>query len=220
MFAIVFWAISASLLASRAHGAAVNKDLPSHVRALDAERADDPRMAGENWVMLQHWKVDESDVFDNNGWSDYKDGFGTPDEGATDYWMGLERMHQMTSSGRWRLLIKLRKNDYPTYNWIMYDDFKVGASELDYPLSIGSVVATRGVFDVDDDYLKYSNGAPFSTRDRDNDDLSGECSENQGHGGWWFRSCHLLCVNCKRYMVNRISDTHFYETYMGMLQIA
>ena len=40
-------------------------------------------------------------------WNDYKVGFGSPD--GNYYWIGLDRMHELTSSGDYYLEIKLKK---------------------------------------------------------------------------------------------------------------
>ena len=42
------------------------------------------------------------DFFDRN-WAEYKAGFG---EQGSDFWLGLEDMHQITASGTWKLQVR------------------------------------------------------------------------------------------------------------------
>merc|ERR1711942_219266 len=238
MLAIAFLAIVVLQLGGSAHGAAVKSDVPSPVRALDEKRADDPRSAGssaessagssDGWIMLQHRTVREGDeAFETAGWEDYKRGFAENGESTNAFWFGLEDMHRLTSSGRWRLLIKIRASRFPTHSYIMYDDFKVGPGELEFPLQVGSEVESRGWLSEYEDmpekpFLEASNGWPFTTSDRDNDYVAyGNCAARHG-GGWWFAEapCSQICLNCNDAIINDFGQTDiFYETYMGMIQI-
>lgn len=42
---------------------------------------------------------------------------------------------------------------------------------------------------VSGDSLTYHNAMSFSTRDQDNDKISGICTNTYGGGGWWFNDC-------------------------------
>ena len=46
-------------------------------------------------------------------WNAYKNGFSL---GETDFWLGLERMHQLTTSDKYRLRIELLRN-YAGEKW-------------------------------------------------------------------------------------------------------
>jgi len=58
----------------------------------------------------------------NLTWADYKNGFGSYD--ALDYWMGLERLHLLTTSGSYRLRLEWQEttNDYwlSVEYWLFY----------------------------------------------------------------------------------------------------
>ena len=45
------------------------------------------------------------------------------------------------------------------------------------------------------DSLSYHRGSPFSTKDRDNDNYSGDCVALYGKGGWWFDNCVTSNLN-------------------------
>ena len=66
-----------------------------------------------------------------------------------------------------------------------------GESNL-YKLTCGQVV--EDPFSLMVSWL-YVNGMFFSTRDKDNDRHSGECSEYLGNGGGWFINCGNINFN-------------------------
>ena len=48
------------------------------------------------------------------------------------------------------------------------------------------------------DGLDLNNGQQFSTKDRDNDALSGRnCAVDYRHGAWWYNSCGFSNLNGK-----------------------
>merc|ERR1711931_266068 len=82
-------------------GAAIQEEEPFHIRAWNENRAADSEQ--DDWILLQHRIfVNDTDEFQENGWEQYKNGFGNAN--GTAYWMGLEKMHQITLTGTWQLL--------------------------------------------------------------------------------------------------------------------
>ena len=77
-----------------------------------------------NWTLIQRWHVEKSDAFKDNGWIEYRNGFGETSGG--EYWMGLENMRQLLETDRWQLFIGLRSLKYPTWSYIIYNDFRIG----------------------------------------------------------------------------------------------
>ena len=51
-----------------------------------------------------------------------------------------------------------------------------------------------------DDSLKFHNGRPFSTKDRDNDPDNRNCPVLL-HGAWWYNQCYHSNLNGKYYNV-------------------
>ena len=68
--------------------------------------------------------MEKSDAFKDNGWMEYRNGFGK--KNGNEYWMGLENMRQLLETGRWQLYIGLRALKYPTWSYIIYNDFSIG----------------------------------------------------------------------------------------------
>ena len=100
----------------------------SPIRLKDAlKEADIPGLdKGEGWQLIQHYKVGETDDFKNKTWEDYtKKGFGSPDLNGTHYWEALEKVHEMTSTGKWQLGIGMLSDTKP-FRQIIYKDFWIG----------------------------------------------------------------------------------------------
>lgn len=142
-------------------------------------------MDGEGWIVIQRRRSNDV-AFEDKGWSDYRDGFGSY---LGNYWMGLEKLHKITSSGTYELFVGVH-GAYET-KYALYSNFAVASEALDYKLTV------FGFYDdfstLTEDGLEMHDGQPFTTHDRDNDgvDDNGEefnCAEhaNQFYGGWWF----------------------------------
>ena len=100
----------------------------SLIRLKDALKEADIPGLGEGWQLIQHYKVGETDDFRNKTWEDYtKKGFGRPDLDGTHYWEALEKVHEMTSTGKWQLLIGMLSDTKP-FRQIIYKDFRIGSS--------------------------------------------------------------------------------------------
>ena len=59
------------------------------------------------------------ETFDRN-WNDYKLGFGDPNR---EFWLGNDRIHQLTMHGNTKLRIELKAHDGAT-RWAEYDTFR------------------------------------------------------------------------------------------------
>jgi len=141
------------------------------------------------WILIQR-KTSGSDggLFDANGWDGYKHGFGNSTNG--DYWLGLERLHVLTSTqSKWRLLIKYHFTDKQGGTITSkYDDFRVDSEMEDYRLSLGGLYDWYGAYYRFDGFSLFSklSGSQFSTKDRDNDFFSSNCATAWG-GGFWYQ---------------------------------
>ena len=123
-------------------------------------------------------------------WKQYKDGFGSISE--KNYWIGLQKLHELTDSGSYRLQIVLKMNGGEV-KVVEYDLFRVLGENDNYKLLVsGFKPGGSGL----DDRLSYHNGRSFSTYDRDNDDNNDvSCSISYGRAGWWFGECFNTHLN-------------------------
>jgi len=144
----------------------------------------DMETRGGGWTVI-HNRVDGVVNFMRN-WLDYKHGFGNL---ATEFWMGLEKMHMITNQGVYELLIQL--TDFGLENATAhYGAFAIGTEAEGYDLRL------LGLYDGDaGDSLTYHASMKFSTHDMDQDQWpDGNCARDHT-GGWWYRGCDTSNLN-------------------------
>ena len=142
------------------------------------------------WIVFQQ-RVDGTVAFDQT-WSVYKAGFGTY---TGNYWMGLEKIYQLTRTGHYRLRIEVLGNGKWTSD--EYFSFYLDSETLGYALHVDGYSGENG------DVLRWTgnsvwmhNGMKFSTKDVDNDLHSSTCNPGQGwSGGWWYNACWFVSLN-------------------------
>jgi len=145
----------------------------------------------------------------NFSWAGYKAGFGSTD---TDFWLGLERMHLLTSSQPYRLRVEVQQKDTELWFSAEYWSFKIGDELNDrYRLELDGYSGDAGdSLRHDEDWYGNGNvgwylhnGMMFSTHDQDNDNnpAPAYCVPIAG-GGWWYNQCHYACLTCN--IVNNV----------------
>ncbi|XP_039430005.1 angiopoietin-2-like [Culex pipiens pallens] len=146
----------------------------------------DMELLGGDWLVIQH-RFDGSVDF-NRSWAEYRDGFGVVGP-ASEFWLGLEAVFQLTRGGDYELLVQLR-NESGHDGQIRYERFLVSGEDQEYSLSfVGGFPGTMGAM------LHGNLGEGFSTYDSDNDKWSdGNCAQKFG-GGWWFYECNHTNLN-------------------------
>ncbi|KAJ6668719.1 hypothetical protein lerEdw1_012202 [Lerista edwardsae] len=175
-------------------------------------------MTTENggWLLIQN-RQDGSVGFGRT-WDSYKKGFGnialsggknycdTPGE----YWLGNDKIHQLTKLGPTELLIELEDWDGNKVK-AHYGRFSIQGESSKYQLSVSNYRGTAGNTLIEgasqlqglNRTMTIHNGMFFSTFDRDNDgwanpDPKRQCSKEDG-GGWWYNRCHAANPNGRYY---------------------
>ena len=144
---------------------------------------------GGGWTLIQRRMDGSVDFY--RGWTDYKNGFGSP---TGELWLGNDRIHRLTASGN--TVLRVEVEDWSANRaYARYGTFRVGDEGDKYRLSVGSYSGTAG------DSLVYHNGMYFTTKDRDNDRYGVNCAQ-QWTGAWWYESCHHSNLN-GRYLGNK-----------------
>ncbi|XP_044848635.1 ficolin-2-like [Mauremys mutica] len=138
---------------------------------------------GGGWIVFQR-RVDGSVDFYRD-WSSYKRGFGSR---LSEFWLGNDNIHLLTSLGPQELRVDLRDFDF-NYQFAIYRSFKIAGESERYKLILGEFVnGTAG------DSLTDHNGMMFTTQDRDNDFSITNCAITF-KGAWWYRDCHMSNLN-------------------------
>lgn len=68
------------------------------------------------------------------GWADYKRGFGNLNG---EFWLGLDKMHRLTKTGKNRIRVDLEDTEGNTA-YADYDMFAVASERVKYQLSLGT----------------------------------------------------------------------------------
>ncbi|XP_049542159.1 ficolin-2-like [Anopheles darlingi] len=135
------------------------------------------------WVVIQH-RFDGSTNFLRD-WKEYKNGFGDL-EG--EFWLGLDRIHQLTSSKPHELVVLLEDFDGNS-TYAKYGLFEIGGESQKYTLSkLSGYTGTAG------DSLTEKLGMKFTTLDADNDTWDKNCAVEYT-GAWWYTACHGSNLN-------------------------
>ena len=140
----------------------------------------DMQTDGGGWTVFQR-RQDGSEDFDRT-WLDYRNGFG---ELYGEFWLGLDKIHRLTTGGV-TLRVDLTAPD-TSKAYAKYEDFTVGNAKSMYVMYLGRYTGTAG------DSFSYHKGMKFTTKDKDNDQLSGNCAVS--NGAWWHKNCHNSNLN-------------------------
>jgi len=138
-------------------------------------------------VLVQQ-NVDGSDFF-NRSWAEFKVGFN---DSNGNYWIGNERLSQLTLSRRYKLRFDLQARNISWY-WAEYSRFTVLGESRNYELQVSGYHGNAG------DSISHHNGMMFTTYDRDNDpwtssSYNGNCAVHYG-GGFWYKDCWHCGLN-------------------------
>ncbi|XP_075691134.1 ficolin-2-like [Rhinoderma darwinii] len=149
---------------------------------------------GGGWIVLQR-RLDGSVAFFRD-WNSYKKGFGSR---LTEFWLGNENIHQLTSAGTWELRIDLEDFD-EVHSFAKYSSFQILGEEEKYKLKLENFKDGDA-----GDSLVYHNLMNFSTKDEDNDLNKGDCATTCS-SGWWYNNCYHANLN-GLYLVGKHSSS-------------
>ncbi|KAL9985585.1 hypothetical protein ACROYT_G008007 [Oculina patagonica] len=141
----------------------------------------DQTTAGGGWTVFQK-RLDGSVNF-YRSWADYKRGFGNL---KGEFWLGLDKIHRLTKTKK-KLRVDLEDTAGKTV-YAEYDMFAVASEKTKYKLSLGTYSGTAG------DSLSYHRGAPFTTKDRNNNSHYRNCAVRH-KGAWWYVACDNSNLN-------------------------
>ncbi|XP_060664332.1 fibrinogen-like protein 1 [Drosophila nasuta] len=144
----------------------------------------DSQLAGPGWIVIQQ-RVGGNESF-NRDWATYRKGFGSF---GSDFFLGLEKIHRITSLQRFELYIHLVDQYGSTHN-ARYDDFKISDEDNGYALSLGKFNGTNTI-----DGMRESENMKFTTFDHDNDKKDYANCAVWDESGWWYEYCISSSLN-------------------------
>ncbi|XP_052837938.1 ryncolin-4-like [Drosophila gunungcola] len=163
--------------------------------------ACDQRSYDGGWTIILR-RNDGSENFYRE-WKDYKHGFGQLNN---EFFLGLDKIHAMTSSEPHELLVLVTplgsKQSYE-----LYDDFKVGPESTNYTLQSLGLASGNAT-----DRLTYHLGMQFSTKDRKNDLSDINCATKH-EGAWWYNECYYSNL-CGKYGDRNTSTLKWYTDFL------
>ncbi|XP_060656546.1 fibrinogen-like protein A [Drosophila nasuta] len=141
----------------------------------------DYQLGAPGWMVIQR-RIDGAQNFTEN-WDTYRKGFGYADN--SDYFLGMERIHRLTSSRCYELHLHLEFEN-GSIAYAHYDDFRVSDEVSGYAITVGAFTGNTT------DVLSGYDNVKFSTFDRNNENIN--CPRS-GQSGWWFKSCSESNLN-------------------------
>ncbi|XP_075435165.1 ficolin-1-B-like isoform X1 [Ascaphus truei] len=139
---------------------------------------------GGGWIVFQRRLDGSVDFF--RDWNSYKRGFGNQ---VSEFWLGNENIHLLTSTGTFQLRIDLTDFDN-NQTYAAYSSFRMAGESENYTLSLGSFTGGNT-----GDSFSYHNNAKFSTKDRDHDTSATSSCAQDYKGAWWYKECHVSNLN-------------------------
>ena len=140
---------------------------------------------GGGWTVFQR-REDGSVNFDLP-WTNYVHGFGNV---SGEYWLGLSKLHRLAywHKSIFFLLRVDMKDKTGLKAYAKYSRFYISSSYYSYQLHVWGYSGSAG------DSLGYHHLQRFSTKDKDNDQSSGNCAAFY-HGAWWYNNCYQSALN-------------------------
>lgn len=140
----------------------------------------DQNTRGGGWTLIANRK-DGSEDF-NRTWLDYKIGFG-PLSG--EFFIGLEKLHQITNSEDYELLVEMRNANH-IESYATYNCFRIASETEQYRLDeLGKYRGDAG------DGLRQHLGKKFSTHDKASGESPTNCALKQSGAFWYGSTCNL-----------------------------
>lgn len=136
-------------------------------------------IAGPGWTVIQQ-RIRGGVEFQQE-WDAYRNGFGDFWEG--DFFIGLDKIHRLTTGQPHELYIHMQRFNGTTYH-ARYDEFTISGEDDQY-----RITKLKGFSGSTEDLLSYSKNLRFTTKDRDNDEYYGGNCAYERSGGWWYGSC-------------------------------
>ena len=147
--------------------------------------------------------------FFNRSWQQFKVGFGNE---SGNYWIGNERLHQLTKDGRYKLRVDVLASFNSQWYWAEYSGFGVGSESSGYALFVSGYSGNAGdAMTVDGDRSINLNSKRFRTHDRGFGIYRHCVRTGNWLGGFWYSSI----VNCGYALLNQATYFQWISLPLG-----
>lgn len=166
---------------------------------------------GESCPTLLQQNVGQSNSYAfNRDWNSYRDGFGSLAPNSS-YWIGLDKLSQLTSSENCSLHIDLLEKSTNKWYAAEYSYFEVDSSATNFSLYVSGYEGNAG------DAFQHHNATSFSTYDNS----ITHCSETYSAGFWWQngRCFHVGINNSPNYYFYWVSTPEERYIYLEMSRL-
>ncbi|CAF3569185.1 unnamed protein product [Rotaria sordida] len=134
------------------------------------------------WLIIQNRQTNSVDF--NRTWVEYRRGFGNV-LNQSDFWIGNENLHWLTSTYSCRLKIELT-DWYNETRQAIYEIFHIANQKDSYRIQIGGYHGDIEGSKRMDSFTRWHYNARFSTYDYYVTNTN--CPKTHGGGGWWYHS--------------------------------
>ena len=128
------------------------------------------------------------------------------------FWLGLDAIHDITTSSSCRLCIFMSSSS--KWQYIEYFPFQILDESTNYRLQLTAKTASNGTIG---DALGNQNNQAFSTYDDDNDQDAGHNCASALGAGWWYGShtsnSPFSSYSCGQSNINSFSSSFFWSTW-------
>ncbi|CAF3788526.1 unnamed protein product [Adineta steineri] len=150
------------------------------------------------WLTIQNRETNSIDF--NRTWIEYRRGFGNI-RNRTDFWIGNENLHWLTSTYSCRLKIEVT-DWYNETRTATYEVFRIANQQDGYRIKISEYHGDMEVSNKIDSFSRWHHNARFSTYDHYATNTN--CPQKHGGGGWWYHSG----IECGHVQLNGRFATH------------
>ncbi|XP_066447696.1 angiopoietin-related protein 7-like [Eleutherodactylus coqui] len=138
----------------------------------------DMETQGGGWTVIQRRR--DGSISFNRTWKEYKVGFGDLN---SEFWIGNENIHKITSRGGYSLRIDMEDWD-GEHKYVLYREFSIESEANHYRLHVSAPNGTA-----QDSFAWYHDKRSFSVP------RSGNLCADISHGGWWYYQCFYSNLN-------------------------
>jgi hypothetical protein len=142
---------------------------------------------------------------------EYKAGFG---DIKGNHWLGLRNMRALVKYNKMKLRIEFFNNETDDY-MSDYESFYLYPEYEDFRIYLGYKI--QGDVGYDNSHIDNINGAKFSAKDKDNDNIYYYNCAKVHKGGFWFSTnCYFICPTCSSNVNGQLAIGYYHRFFKNI----